>query len=267
MHSRFYQVMGVKPEIVTIGGDPFTTTWALDDLLFDWVSFEIPKGAAKLVNASATIIGINSGTGNNVDMDLYFARSLDGVAPPSLGSCNAAISKANAVLSRRHLIQAARWDAATLNTKGAALGGGNYYVFGGSLDTAGENLDIPHYPILQGEGSEAVGGTPGFQTIYLAAAAQGAFDFGTGMAVDNGAGYTAGETGTLNFDGTAGDILFAPGEEIMAEDGAVIGEIESISDDGSHTSVVIKGGLVADIEDNDEVGLRHPIVFNFGFEY
>ena len=267
MHSRFYQVMGVKPEIVTIGGDPFTTEWSNDDLLFDWVSFEIPKGTAKLVSASATIIGINSGTGNNVDMDLYFARSLDGVAPPSLGSCNAAISKANAVLSRRHLIQAAAWHSQNLSTEGAALGTGNYYVYGGSLDTAGENLDIPHYPILQGEESEAVGGTPGFQTIYLAAAAQGAFDFGTGMAVDNGAGYTAGETGTLNFDGTAGDILFAPGEEIMAEDGAVIGEIESISDDGSHTSVVIKGGLVADIEDNDEVGLRHPIVFNFGFEY
>ena len=54
--------MGIKPEIVTIGGDPFTTAWSNDDLLFDWVSFEIPKGAAKLVSASATIIGINSGS-------------------------------------------------------------------------------------------------------------------------------------------------------------------------------------------------------------
>ncbi len=86
------------------------------------------------------------------------------------------------------MIQAARWNGPTMNTLGAALGAGNYYVYGGSLDTAGENLDIPHYPILQGEGSEVVGGTPGFQTIYLAAAAQGAFDFGTAMAVDNGLG-------------------------------------------------------------------------------
>jgi|TARA_R110000824_G_scaffold123395_1_gene281181 hypothetical protein len=257
-----YYSVTVKPTIPVPA-----TAFSNDDLLFDWVSFEIPKGTAKLVHVGATIIGTNTGSGNEHPMDMYFAKSINGVAPATLGTCNAAITKANAVLSRQNMLSGARWNASGMADTGSALGAGQYNVYGGPLDTAGANLDIPNYPIVQGEGSDIVGGTTGYQTIYVAASAQGAFDFGSAMLVDNGAGYAAGELGTINLDGQAGDILFAPGEELQAQDGAILGEVHTISDDGSHTSLVIKGGLVEAIADGDEISLRYPIVFNLGFEY
>ena len=87
------------------------------------------------------------------------------------------------------------------------------------------------------------------------------------MEIDNGSGYTAGATATLNCDGTAGDILFAPGDELIAADGALIGKVKTISDDGSHTTVVLQDNVTATLADDDEVCYRQPIVFNFGIEY
>ena len=120
-------------------------------------------------------------------------------------------------------------------------------------------------------GGNTVYGTPGYQTIYMAAACRGAFNFGTAMIVDHPSGgggtYTSGTT-SINLDGTAGDILVAPGDQLLAlNDGAVLGTVSTVSDDGSHTTLTFDDGLTMAVQDGDEIGLVHPITYRLGFEY
>ena len=56
--------------------------------------------------------------------------------------------------------------------------------------------------------------------------------------------------------------------ELIADDGALIGIVKSVSDDGSHTTITLKApGLTAAIADGDEVCFRRPMTFRFGLEY
>ena len=109
---------------------------------------------------------------------------------------------------------------------------------------------------------------PGYQTVWMAGLAiEGSEDFGTGVIVDNGAGYSVGDT-VINCDGVAGDIVFAPGDELIAQDGALVGTLKSVADDGSHTTLTLESpGLIAAIADGDELCNKQPITFIFGLEY
>ena len=52
-----------------------------------------------------------------------------------------------------------------------------------------------------------------------------------------------------------------------AGDGALIGKVKTISDDGSHTTLVLQDNVTATLADDDEVCYRQPVVFHFGLEY
>ena len=65
------------------------TAYAQHDLLFDWHRFEIPAGEACIKNFNIIMPGTNGTAANEIDFTFFIARSVNGVAPPSLGTTNA----------------------------------------------------------------------------------------------------------------------------------------------------------------------------------
>ena len=250
-------------------GAQHATAYTAGDVLFDWHALEIPRGGCAIRSVTAIVQGTNGAAANDKNMSLIFAKSVDGVAPPALPVSNEALAVANAVLIRKHIIGYKFLAATETRSTDAELVG--YSVLADGMqdkdDATGGMISGFSPIILEGDPNYS-GTTKGYQTIWVAGiAAEGGTDFGTGMEIDNGSGYTADATATLNCDGTAGDILFAPGDELVAADGAAIGTVSTISDDGSHTTLVLTSNVAATLADDDEVCFKTPIELMLGLEY
>ncbi len=263
-----YHLARFKP---AFNGAAHATAYTAGDVLFDWHALEIPKGGCAIRSVTAVVQGTNGAAANDKNMSLIFAKSVDGVAPPALPVSNSALAKTDAVLIRKHIIGYKFLAATELRSTDAEFV--SYSVLAdGMIDKAdddeGHVMGAGVAPIILEGDPNYAGTTKGYQTIWVAGvAAEGGADFGTGMEIDNGSGYTANATATLNCDGTAGDILFAPGDELVAADGAAIGSVSTISDDGSHTTLVLTANVASTLADDDEVCFKTPIELMLGLEY
>ena len=99
--GKYYSVT-VSPE--ETGASNNDLQYSANTLLFDWVPFEIPKGTAMLNMVSYALKGPNGVAADQRDINLYFAKSIDGVAPTSLGTPRSAVTAASAVACRRNMI-------------------------------------------------------------------------------------------------------------------------------------------------------------------
>ena len=143
MHSKYYLTDEIKPKIDTLGNVAFTA----DDVLFDWVAFEIPKGTAALVSFTVKMAG-NNGATQKKSTDLFFATSINGVAPPTLGNPNDAKNVIKAQTVRPYLIGYQRIVPAADGDSADSLVGYNILGNGQGAD----NGDRPVKPvILQGD--------------------------------------------------------------------------------------------------------------------
>ena len=92
---KYYNVK-VKPDIVNgdispvIDDDKGHNAFAAGDLVFDWTAFYIPKGTSKLENIAMYMNGADGGAPVTGDFYLIFARDVDGTAPLTAGTINAA---------------------------------------------------------------------------------------------------------------------------------------------------------------------------------
>ena len=57
---------------------------------------QVPKGSARLLSTTATIRGVNAADQAAVDMELFFAKSINGTAPSTLGDLNDPVDTATA---------------------------------------------------------------------------------------------------------------------------------------------------------------------------
>ena len=266
IQSKFH-LARFKP---AFNGAEHATAYAGGDVLFDWHALEIPRGGCAIRSIAAIVQGTNGAAANDKNMSLIFAKSIDGVAPPALPVSNTALAVANAVLIRKHIVGYKFLAATEIRSTNAEFVG--YSILAdGMIDKAdddeGHVMGAGVAPIILEGDPNYSGTTKGYQTIWVAGiAAEGGADFGTAMEIDNGSGYTSGATATLNCDGTAGDILFAPGDELVAADGAAIGTVSTISDDGSHTTLVLTSNVAATLTDDDEVCFKTPIELMLGLE-
>jgi len=83
-----YFTVEVKPTISVAA--LATGNFAANDVLFDWAEFALPN-PAKLVGITARVTGKNGVAQTQKDMDLLFAKSRGGIAPPTLGAENDAV--------------------------------------------------------------------------------------------------------------------------------------------------------------------------------
>ena len=267
MHGKYYLTEEIKPNIDTLGNVAFTA----DDVLFDWVAFEIPKGTAAMVSFMVKMAGTN-GAAQKKSTDLYFATSLNGVAPPTLGASNDAKDAIHTASVRPYIIGFQRLIPAADGDSADSLVAYNILGNGQGSDQ-GDRAVKPI--ILQGDPDGFPGDstysktTPGYQTIFVAATITTA-DFGTGVTL-NQAGHQAVDTDPVDLivTGTDADDIFAIGDELIsfvAANGSspkLIGTVTSIPDADS----IVVDAVAEAFNHTTEICNRNPVTLRFGFEY
>jgi hypothetical protein len=167
-----YFTVEVKPTIPNVAAGQHAA-FANGDVLFDWMAFEIPKGAAKLIGVTAEIRpkGDAGSTVNKFAFELVFAKSKSLVAPTTLGTVNSAPA-ASAILDG----QADRII-------------GHLSIADGHFNSDMDQLAIATAAATEGmvlEGEPFSGNTVGTDTLYVGGIAGDAFNFVSGCTINNG---------------------------------------------------------------------------------
>ena len=257
MKSKF-SIVTVKPDLRAL-----TTAFTATDLLFDWTPIEIPRGGCSIETIQMHYAGTNGVAQTPKDIELIFAKSVNGVAPPTLGTSNGAItSTAVAQAARPHIIGYKHLDAGTMVDTGVDLVA--YNLLGSFSGKPNPKMNI----MLEGAQTDYLSTKgPGYQTVWMAGIAnEGGEDFNTGVLLnetDSGA-LAAGGTALLDVDGTDPRLVFAPGDELIAADGALIGIVKSVDSD---VLITLEAAHTAALANDDEICNKQPITFIFGLEY
>jgi len=193
--------------------------FAEGDVVFDWASFDIPRGTARVLGATVTYRK-NSVINQVGCLDLIFAKDAGtNTTPTSLGTPNALISATNFA------------DTAK-NTIGFISGKMSDFAGEGVLTTASTVQTMHNSPspiVLDPATNTASGVNVGYDRYYVAGLASGALDMTGLVAIGPSAGVDiSGSNGTFGvIDGTDPTLVFAAGDLLHAEDDIIVGEIAS----------------------------------------
>ena len=254
-----YQLATIEPKIDALPNQAF----ANKDLLFDWTAFQVPKGTCAIKSINIIMQGTDAVAANGaIDFGLFFAKSINNVAPPSLGTTNAPVTVIKAAAARRHIIAYQAIDSSEMEDNQDALIG--YNILGsGNLNTS-NIASNRHDAVLEGDPSFSGDANysktvEGFQTIWVAGITIGAANFGTACLIDG----AVTDLATRTFDvSEVGDELIA-----CASNGTsvqVIGTVTAVTADTVTTDGVGFDGALAN---DDEVCFRSPITLRLGLEY
>ena len=280
IQSKFH-LAKFKPDF---NGGEHATGYSAGDVLFDWYALEIPRGGCAIRSVTAIIQGTDGAAANDKNFSLVFAKSINGVAPPALPVSNAVFASSTSVKVRKHIIgykffsvtetrstdnefRAYSIVADGMQDKDTAITTGADWNTDQEV-TSSQGMTAGFSPIILEGDPNYAGTTKGYQTIWVAGiASEGGANFGTGVNIDEASNYAAGSTAVLNCDNTNGALVFAPGDELVANDGAEIGTVKSVSYSAPHTTITLESNVAADIEDDDQVCFKHPIELMIGLEY
>jgi hypothetical protein len=262
MNYQKFHTVTIRPFIAACKQHvPFTD----GDLLFDWTAFEIPRGSARLLSATAVIRpkGDANATPNVFPLELWFADD-DKV---SMGTVNAAlVDKPN-----RDILGALEMSAAGF---GGHTFGANSSI---SVCTSGPAVDENHgnqdLLVLTPKANllNATGGSvhsEGYRTMYIGGVAKGAFNFETLIQINEADNNEA----IITTDGSSMDNTehFAVGDTLIATNGTdceaeiTLGEAAAIA----ASQITVTGANSVDAYDNDDyVYNAHPIKIILAFEY
>ena len=198
------------------------------DALFDWTAFNIPKGAAKLLNVTAIIRGTD-GSAQTFAMDLFFAKTFQGTAPGSLGTLHAT---ANGTGYYNHLLSTWKIEEVDYIGTGQLDSGPNISTTSNALTTDIATGPIP--VVLQGEPES--GSNVGYDKLYVGATTpDGTANFSTAVETTGAhdvSGLSTTSIGSLD-DGSGGSAAsttkFAVGDIIHAEDDIILGEVATVA--------------------------------------
>jgi len=252
-----FSIVTVKPNLALL-----TTALTATDLLFDWTPIEIPRGGCSIETIQMHYAGTNGAAQTPKDIELIFAKSVNGVAPPTLGTSNGAItSTAVAVSAKPHIIGYKHLDVSTMVDTGVDLVA--YNLLGSFSAKPNPKMNI----MLEGETTSYVSTKgPGYQTVWMAGLAiEGGEDFGAGVVLDGDQAAAVGTQTqlTVTAGGVDPGLVFAVGDEVIAQDGALVGTVVSIESNTAFTVDQVQAALA----DEDELCNRQPITFIFGLEY
>mgnify|MGYP003117983936 CR=1 FL=1 len=240
-----------------------SATYGAGDVLFDWTEFNIPKGAAKLVSVTAVLSGKDGGAQSVQDIEFFFAKTINGVAPTTMGNSNATASAAPIV--KNHIIGFTKLES------NADYGENSFDFF--AVGNTGSGAAGSNIPSIVLEGEPDSGTNVGFDKLYLGAiAATSNISFGT-KVLTRGA-ITADNTTTIPTDlqGSAdsdpnAETIFAVGDVIETGTGDTVGTIASISAfDTNHQDIILTANNVEAIADDEELFNVNPIKVILSFE-
>lgn len=209
MKSKFFNSPVITP---TLTGAAMHAQFSEGDLLFDWVSFEIPRGVARLIGATTIIRpkGDADPTHQPAGIDLVFAKDTAvSATPATLGTLNSP-----AILTPRHDI-----IGSLPSVDSDIIGGGTAVI------------STTKSPGIVLEPETNSGGNVGVDKYWVAGIAAGLIDFRSIIVVDDADIASAAHT-TIVTGGTSMDNRehFIAGDVIHAQDGAVVGTLASVAE-------------------------------------
>ena len=235
--SRYFTQL-VQPVLTVSVMD--SGAYTADDLLFDMTAFDMPKGTNRLIGVTALVRG-NDGAAQILPFDLIFSSK-----PTSLGTEHATVTMApTSNIIGMVSIAAADYGQNSLD-----------YM---SIATA--TATPPSLCLTSDAGFAKNATTGGYDRMYVAGVAGGAFNFASTTAVT--AQHTAGASTVLTLDGKSALLTLAPGDQIRADDNAAIGQILTVD---SATQLTLTAANQAQIEDGDEMYNLSPIKLILSFE-
>ena len=254
-----YFTVEVKPTILASHQAGNSSVYAADDVLFDWTSFQVPKGAAKCLGITVIFRGKNGGPQTVGDVDFYLAKTVGGVAPATMGLSNGTASSLPVVSN--HIIGMIRID------DGASYGEDGWDRFSVASSAVSSEPSMIGGLVVQGE--PETGNNVGYDTLYLGAIAGAAFDFGTTVLARGGeaAGVLVVETDKGDNDDPDADLIFAVGDTLHSATDDVLGKVASIAAFGSSKQDITFAAVTEDIiADNEEIFNVNPIRVILSFE-
>ena len=188
-----------------------------------------------------------------VDFQLWFAKSIDGTAPPSLGTPNAAVTGTG---HRKHMLGMLVFDAN--NSAGDTTPFHQFYST--SINRSEKDALRSQMFVIDPDPNSGV--NVGYDKIYVAGITMGDINFSTNVLLNQGSDQAATTTETtLTVDGAHATKVFEVGDVIQAMDLAAIGTIQSLTT----TSIVVdlcEGALT----NNDEILSQTPVKIKLAFE-
>ena len=211
MLSNFFNSPVIVP---TLKASSQHATFDNGDIVFDWVSFDIPRGPARLLGATISMRS-NDLKNSVAPLDLIFAKDAGtNTAPATLGTENAILGLAN--FSRTDIIGFLPGALADMTGEGVTATAVTYQT----TATPAPGLIL--------ESSPNSGGTTGTDRFYVGGLAGGQLDLTSNTTVD---GTPA--TNQNNLDTTASDdsptTVFAVGDVIHDEDDRLMGTVASLA--------------------------------------
>ena len=247
----------------TIPGDKQSINSAVysdNDVIFDWEAFDIRSGAAKLTSITLIERGKDGAKPQAADIDFLFAKTINGVAPSTLGTSNGTANGSPGLTN--NIIGYTKLDSGD-------YGNAPFDHFGVAASGSGAAASNIPTVVLQGEPDS--GTTKGFDRLYIAACSgDNNRSYGTTVLV-RGA-ISADNTTTIPTDAGSDDdpdaeTKFAVGDVIETGTGDTVGTIASISAfDTDHQDIILTANNVEAIADNEELFNVNPIKIILSFE-
>ena len=255
--GKYFNVT-VKPPITTTAlhaGNIVDT-----NILFNWSGFNVPKGSSKLIGITARYTGKNGADYTGVDFELFFAKSIAGSAPGTLGGDGAVDTFGwfPNIIGKTYI-------DATNGSNDGDLVMGNIIAAGapggGTLGQSNaNNLPMNNQLVLTGEPDS--GSSVGFDKLYVAGIAKGTHNWGPSeMAVST---ETATTTPILVVK-TLSPVLsgIGPGDVLRDEDDQLLGTVKSVD---SATQITLEDNC-ANVSAVDKVVYNTcPITLILSFE-
>jgi len=214
--GKYFNVI-VKP---TIQASKLASAYSSGDVVFDWHPVDIPKGASRLIGVTAIIRKKDGTATNEHPFQLVYAKSINTADPTSLGTVHATANGTgyyNNVIGKSSFI--AKDYIANVLDNGVQIA---------SLQQGGADSERTQQ-VIQCEPES--GSNVGFDKLYVGMIAEGAFDFGSAAEISRAITIATNTGSFVNADveGTALDLVFAPGDVIHAADDIIIGEVDTVS--------------------------------------
>tara|TARA_R100000458_G_C8194643_1_gene187180 strand:- start:46 stop:828 length:783 start_codon:yes stop_codon:yes gene_type:complete len=243
-----------RPDIVNgdisdvIDSDKTDKPFAANDVLFDWQTVQMPKGGGRLLGVTMVINGEDGVAQAARDIELLFARSVNGVAPTTIGVPNATASSLNI---QNHIV-----GALTMDKEYGVTGTDSCNI----LSTISGGADQAGMPtiILEGEPSTTTGYTAGYDTIYVAGITSGALDFSTGVLSTEAIDASSAEKTTIAVDTVDARLVFSPGDKVYVHDvdTQIPGTVKTV---GQNLLTFDTTNSTVDVANNDELINATPI--------
>ena len=240
MTTKYFNSSVISP---TVAASKLNTAFTAGDIVFDWVGFEVPRGACKLLGATV-IIRPKNDAGQTVagsGLDLLFAKGpVPDATPTSLGTVNAEVT----------------------NFASTDIVGGMPFVADDKFGTRTLYATNVSPCELVLEPNPASGSNIGVDKFYVAGLAAGNIDLTSGCTV-NESNFGAGTQTVITVADVDARLGFAVGDVIHAEDDAVLGTIASVD---SSTQITLTAANTDAIEDDDKLYNINPIRIILHFE-